>query len=106
MKSFGGGMQLHCTGGYQAEHVFEAPAAGKYLISARVVTVQEGHKAMLAVNDPKSPVELAIPYTLGKWQPTKPLEVTLNKGSNTLYFVLQDGSRGVTLKDFTLVPVK
>lgn len=106
MKSFAGGMQLHCTGGYQAEHVFEAPAAGKYLVSAQVVTVQEGHKAMLAVNDPKSPVELAIPYTLGKWQPTKPLEVTLNKGSNTLYFVLQDGSRGVTLKDFTLVPVK
>lgn len=106
MKSFGGGMQLHCTGGYQAEHVFEAPAAGTYLLSARVVTVQVGHKAMLAVNDPKSPVELAIPYTLGKWQPTKPLEVTLNKGSNTLYFVLQDGSRGVTLKDFTLVPVK
>lgn len=106
MKSFAGGMQLHCTGGYQAEHVFEAPAAGKYLISARVVTVQEGHKAMLAVNDPKSPVELAIPYTLGKWQPTKPLEVTLSKGSNTLYFVLQEGSRGVTLKDFALVPVK
>lgn len=106
MKSYAGGMQLHCTGGYQAEHVFDAPAAGKYLISARVVTVQEGHKAMLAVNDPKSPVELAIPYTLGKWQPTKPLEVTLAKGSNTLYFVLQDGSRGVTLKDFTLVPVK
>lgn len=105
MKSFAGGMQLHCTGGYQAEHLFDAPAAGKYLLSARVVTVQEGHKAMLAVNDPKSPVELAIPYTLGKWQPTKPLEVTLNKGSNTLYFVLQDGSRGVTLKDFTLVPV-
>jgi len=106
MKSFGGGMQLHCTGGYQAEHVFDAPAAGKYLLSAVLVTVQEGHQAMLALNDPQSPVELAIPYTLGKWQQTKPLEVTLAKGSNTLYFVLQDGSRGVTLKDFTLTPVR
>ena len=106
MKSFAGGMQLHCTGGYQAEYAFEAPAAGKYTLSARVVTVQEGHRAMAAVNDPKSPLEVAIPYTVGKWQPTRPVEVTLAKGSNVLYFALQDGSRGVTLKDFTLTPVK
>jgi hypothetical protein len=106
MKSFAGGMQLHCTGGSQAEYAFEAPSAGKYMLSARVVTVQEGHKAMVAVNDPKSSVEMAIPYTIGKWQPTRPLEVTLVKGANVLHFALQDGSRGVTLKDFTLTPVK
>jgi hypothetical protein len=106
MKSFAGGMQLHCTGGSQAEYAFEAPSAGKYMLSARVVTVQEGHKAMVAMNDPKSSVEMAIPYTIGKWQPTRPLEVTLVKGANVLHFALQDGSRGVTLKDFTLTPVK
>jgi hypothetical protein len=106
MKSFAGGMQLHCTGGYQAEYAFEAPVAGKYALSARVVTVQEGHRAMAALNDPKSPLELAIPYTVGKWQPTRPVEVVLVKGTNVLYFALQEGSRGVTLKDFTLTPVK
>ena len=47
-----------------------------------------------------------IPCTIGKWQPTRPLEVTLVKGANVLHFALQDGSRGVTLKDFTLAPVK
>jgi hypothetical protein len=30
----------------------------------------------------------------------------LVKGANVLHFALQDGSRGVTLKDFTLTPVK
>jgi hypothetical protein len=106
MKSFAGGMQLHCTGGCQAEYAFEAPSAGNYALTARVVTAQEGHKAMIAANDPKSPVELAIPYTIGKWQPTTPVEVTLVKGANVLHFALQDGSRGVAIKDFTLTPVK
>jgi hypothetical protein len=106
MKSFSGGMQLHCTGGFNAEYAFEAPHAGKYALTARVVTVQEGQKLLLTANDAKAPVEIAVPYTIGMWQQTQPVEIALVKGKNVLHFTLQDGSRGVTIKDFTLTAVK
>jgi len=106
MKNFSGGMQLHCTGGFKAEYAFEAPRAGKYALAARVVTVQEGQKFLLTANDAKAPVEIAVPYTIGKWQQTQPVEISLVNGKNVLHFTLQDGSRGVTIKEFTLTPVK
>jgi hypothetical protein len=106
MKSFAGGMQLHCTGGFKAEYEFKAPSAGKYALSARVVTAQKGQMFMVAANDPTKPMEIAVPYTIGMWQQTPPVEVTLAKGSNVLFVALQDGSRGVTVKDLTLTPVK
>jgi len=106
MKSFAGGMQLHCTGGFKTEYAVEAARAGKYALSARVVTVQEGQKFLLATNDATEQVEIAVPYTIGKWQQTQPVELSLVNGRNVLHFTLQDGSRGVTIKDFTLTPVK
>jgi len=106
MKSFSGGFQLHSLGGYKAEYEVNAPRAGKYTLAARVVTVQEGQKFLVAANDPKAPIEIAVPYTIGKWQQTKPVEISLVNGKNVLHFALQDGSRGVTIKEFTLTPVK
>ena len=106
MKSFPGGMQLHCTGGFKAEYAVEVPRAGKYVLTARVATVQDGHKFQLAANDAKAPVEIAVPYTIGKWQPTQPVEISLVNERNVLHFALTDGSRGVTIKEFTLTPVK
>ncbi|MSR55573.1 MAG: hypothetical protein EXS09_20165 [Gemmataceae bacterium] len=106
MKSFSGGMQLHCTGGFKAEYAFEAPHAGKYVLAVRVVTVQEGQKIRVLANDAKEPVDIAVPYTVGLWQQTRPVELTLVNGKNVFHLTLQDGSRGVTIKDFTLTPVK
>ncbi len=106
MKSFSGGMQLHCTGGFKAEYTVEVPNAGKYALTARVVTTQVGQKFRLSTNDEKAPVEIAVPYTIGKWQQTQPVELVLAGGKNVLHFALQDGSRGVTIKEFTLTPVK
>jgi hypothetical protein len=106
MKSFSGGMQLHCTGGFKADYAFEAPHAGKYALAVRVVTVQEGQKLRLAANDTKQSVEIAVPYTVGLCQPTQPVQLSLVNGKNVLHFALQDGSRGVTIKEFTLTPVK
>ena len=106
MKSFSGGMQLHCTGGFKAEYAVEAPRAGKYALTARVATVQEGQKFLVAANDAKAPVEIAVPYTIGMWQQTQPVEISLVNGKNVLHFALTDGSRGVTIKEFTLTPVK
>ena len=42
----------------------------------------------------------------GKWLQPQPLEVTLVKGPNVLSFESQEGSRGVTIKDFTLTPIR
>lgn len=106
MKSYsGGGMQLHALGGFKTEYELEAPAAGKYTLTAKVATIQEGQIFILSANSAQ-PAELPVPYTLGAWQDTKPLQVTLEKGKNTLHFELKTGSRGVTIKDFTLSPVK
>jgi len=106
MKSFAGGMQLHCSGGFKTEYAVVAPSAGKYAFTAQVVTAQQGQKFLVAANNPTTPLEIAVPYTIGKWQQTPPIEVTLAKGTNTLYFALLDGSRGVTIKEFTLTPLK
>jgi len=105
MKSFAGGMQVHCLGGFKTQYEFNAPRAGKYALTARVVTVQEGQIFQCAVNDAKQPTETPVPYTVGKWQQTKPIEVTLVQGKNVLNFGLKQDSRGVTIKDFTLKAV-
>ena len=104
MKSFLGGMQMHCIGGYNADYAVTVPAAGRYALTAQVVTVQVGQKLLVTANNSKTPIELEVPYTLGQWEQTKPIDVTLDKGANVLHIALQDGSRGVTVKHFTLKP--
>ena len=106
MRSYAGGMQLHCTVGFKADYAVEAPRAGKYVLTARVATVQEGQKLRLAANEAGAPVEIAVPYTIGKWQQTTPVEIALVGGKNVIHFTLVDGSRGVSIKDFTLTPLK
>jgi len=106
MKSFSGGMQLHSLGGFKTTYAFEAPQAGKYEISARVATVQDGQKFLISANDASQLVEVAVPYTLGMWQQTQPIEISLTKGKNILHFELKPKSSGVTIKDFTLKSVK
>jgi hypothetical protein len=99
-------MQLHALGGFKTEYAFEAPAAGKYLLTARVATVQDGQMFLISTNNVSQPVETAVPYTVGMWKETQPIEVTLTRGKNVLHFELKPGSRGVTIKDFTLKAVK
>jgi hypothetical protein len=106
MKSFLGGLQVHATGGFKAEYAVDAPRAGKYELSVRVATVQEGQKFLVQANDAKDAVEIAVPYTIGKWQQTPPATVSLVNGKNVLHVTLKDGSRGVTIKELTLKPVK
>lgn len=106
MKSFLGGVQIHCGGGFKADYEFEAPAAGTYVLSVRVVTAQEGQKFLVQANDGKEPIEIAVPYTCGLWKQTEPVRLNLVEGKNVLHFAVQDGSRGVSIKDFTLKPVK
>jgi predicted nucleic acid-binding Zn-ribbon protein len=105
MKSFLGGKQIHCTGGFNAEYVVEVPQARKYAFYARVVTLQEGQEFLISVNDAKTAVEVPVPYTVGMWQLTQPVQLSLIEGKNVIRLTLGEGSRGVSIKDFMLVPI-
>lgn len=110
MKSNLGGMQLHYgrTGGPETfEYTFDAPKAGKYALTARVVTPSWKQRLTLKANSAK-PVDIELPFTVGKWDKTKPVEITLAKGKNVLTFsrVNEEILKGITIKDFTLSPVK
>jgi hypothetical protein len=108
MKSDLGGMQMHYgrLGNAEGfEYTFDAPAAGKYALSARVVTVSPDQHLLVAANDARESVDIATPYTLGKWQQTQAVEVSLVKGENVLRFTRIDPVKGLTIKDFTLKPV-
>ena len=109
MKSHLGGMQLHYSRLGNAEpfeYTFDAPVAGKYALSARVVTVSPDQHLLVAANDAKEPVDIAVPYTIGKWEQTQPVEIALVKGKNVLQFTRVEPVKGLTIKDFTLKPVK
>ncbi len=103
--SFLGGHQLFSGGGAITCNV-EVPAEGRYTLTARVVTVHLNPSLQLAVNNAKSTIDIPLPYTLGQWQRTSPIQLTLSKGKNSLRFTRPAGSRGLTLKEFTLTPVK
>ena len=110
MKSNLGGMQLHYSrlGKPQVfEYTFEAPAAGKYALTARVVTPSWKQHLLVAANDAREPIDIALPHTVGMWDKSKPVEVTLVKGKNVLKFSREhERLKGLTIKDFTLRPVK
>jgi hypothetical protein len=109
MKSHLGGLQLHYNRLGQPEefeYVFEAPAAGKYALVARVVTTSADQHLQVAANDVKEPADIAVPFTVGMWDKTPPVEVALVKGRNVLRFSRTDPVKGLTIKEFTLTPVK
>jgi hypothetical protein len=109
MPSGLGGLQLHygrLGAPEEFEYTFEAPAAGKYALTARVVTTSPDQHLQVAVNDAKEPIDIAAPFTVGMWGATQPVEVTLNKGRNILRFSRAEPIKGLTIKDFTLTPVK
>jgi len=109
MPSNLGGKQLHYsrTGDPENfEYTFEAPAAGKYALTARVVTPSWKQHLQVAVNA-KEPTDIALPFTVGKWDTTQPVEITLAQGENVLRFSRDhEGLKGLTIRDFTLTPVK
>jgi len=109
MDSDLGGKQLHYsrTGDPEDfEYTFEAPAAGKYALTARVVTPSWKQHLLVAANDATEPTDVALPYTVGMWDTTQPVEVTLVKGRNVLRFSRDEPVKGLTIRDFTLRPVK
>ncbi|MFO7821068.1 MAG: hypothetical protein R6V56_03285 [Lentisphaeria bacterium] len=110
MKSNLGGKQLHYSrNGKQQEfeYTFEAPSAGTYALTARIANPSWGQHLMVAVNGAETPIDIKLPLTLALWDTTEPVQITLDKGKNVLTFSRAgDNIRGLTIKDFTLTPVK
>ncbi len=108
MKSFGGGIQLHYNlAGKRPEllrYTVQAPAAGEYQLTARVVTVTVDKSCLLRLNR-RTLLDVPLPYTCGMWQDTKPVTVTLKEGRNTFDFTCKVPNKGLTIKHFTLTPV-
>lgn len=108
MKSHGGGMQLHygrIGGPEPVEYTIDAPRAGRYSLAAKVVTVSPGQQLLVAANGSADAKDIPLPYTVGAWQKTAPVEVTLAAGKNVLRFTRQEPVRGLSMKEFTLTPV-
>ena len=109
MKSHDKGMQLHVPRQGKElskfKYTVNMQKGGKYKLSAKVVTIHNGVKMNLSVNN--SPfLEMSIPYTLGKWDICKPVVLELKKGDNTLDFSGNTGSNGATIKKFMLSPTE
>ena len=109
MESNLGGKQLHYSrnGGHEDfEYTFDAPAAGTYALTARVVTPSWKQHLLLSVNGAAKPIDIALPFTVGMWETTQPVEISLVKGKNVLRFSREGETKGLTIKGFTLTPAK
>jgi len=84
----------------------DAPAAGKYTLSARVVTTSADQHLSVAINEQTMATDIAVPFTVGMWERTQPVEVKLAEGRNVLCFTRGEAAKGLTIKEFTLKPVK
>ena len=89
------------------EYQVIAPRAGKYLLTAQVVTANYDQRVNVSVNDPDSESVMVMPFTVGNWHDSKPVTLTLKKGENTLRFWRNKPPQyGMAIKHFTLAPVK
>jgi len=105
MESELGGVQVHISkfgnAGANLHYTFNVPRAGKYALTAKVVT--PGHELPLNVDvNDLGVVQMSLPYTAGKWETTEPLVVDLKKGTNTIYL---SGPTRASFKHFQLTPV-
>jgi hypothetical protein len=84
------------------EYTFDAPKAGKYQLVADLATPMPNRKLYATANG-GTPVEMALPYTIGLWGKSEPVEIELKTGSNVLKF---SGPARATFDQLTLTPVK
>jgi len=86
------------------KYYIEVPSAGKYALTAHVVNVARDQSSLLRLNR-RTLIDLPLPTSWGMWQDTKPVEIDLTEGRNTLMFTCEPPNRGVSIKYFTLKPL-
>ena len=93
-------MSRYAKAGDTFEYTFDSPKAGKYNLVANLATPMPNRK-LFATTNGGTPVEMSLPYTIGLWGKTAPVEVELKAGSNVLKF---HGPARATFDQFTLTP--
>jgi len=89
----------------QFEYMVTVPRSGKYALTAQVVTNQHGQRLNVSVGEAPSETIMEMPFTLGMWQDSEPVTLTLEEGENTLRFWRnQPPQYGMAVKGFTLIP--
>ena len=87
------------------EYEITVPRAGSYSLTATVVTANYDQRINVAANESDTATTITMPFTLGKWQETEPVTVTLKEGVNILRFWRDNPpQQGVSIKSFTLKP--
>jgi hypothetical protein len=94
-------MSRYAKAGDTFEYTFDAPKAGKYKLVADIATPMPNRKLFATANGGPT-VEMALPYTIGLWGKTTPVQIELKAGSNVLNF---HGPARVTFDQFTLTPM-
>lgn len=82
----------------------EAPKDGKYRLTLDLCSVAPGQSSLIPLNR-RTRIDVDFPYTLGIWERTKPVEIKLKEGRNTL-MVTSNSGRGFTMREIKLEPVK
>jgi len=105
----GGEVQVHYALGSarpeMLKYKIEAPADGKYELTAEVCTLTMDREFMLRLNR-RTLVNIALPYTKGDWTETKPVPIDLRKGANSFQFTVKAPNKGLSIRKFKLKPVK
>lgn len=109
MPSNQGGLQMHYsrTRDPQAlEYTIEVPKAGKYELTAMVVTPSWKQNLMVTTNGAAEPVKLELPHTVGMWETTSPVSVELKEGENvlTVNHQTEGYAKGFSIHHFKLTP--
>lgn len=109
LKSWDDGNQLHYSRLGQQPELFkyrvDLPAEGEYELVADCATVSPNLELLVRVNRDE-PAPLAMPYTKGMWETSKPFRVKLTEGRNTISLTARTPNRGVSIKKSHLKPVK
>lgn len=99
---FKGGKQINFAGPGQFE--FDLPESMEqrtYKLTAEVNTVHKKQITTTVTTDGGEPVSITIPYTLGTWQKTTPVEIEL-AGGHTVIFKREKGNLGLAIRKIYL----
>jgi len=119
MKSFLGGRQLFLEKDFELEYTVDAnllsseTSPSKYKFSFHVCNVHRNEQLLLLTmkkdgDENGSTYEIPVPYTVGMWEETDPVEVELfpdPAGKAVFALKRQTMSHGISIKRITLVPV-
>ena len=83
----------------------KVPKAGTYNFTANVVTVTAERSFTIRANR-RSMYDVPVPLTVGEWMETSAVPLELKEGRNKLQLTLKAPNKGLTMKSFTLTPVK